>query len=312
VTARRPWGKRLAFGALTVLLVLAGLEGGLRAVGAALMPGVDASDGRPDCDAIVLLGVGDSMTYGWGAERSEAYPIRMRGFLERAYPGVPFKIYNLGVPGTTSSEGLARLEGFLSAAAVAPDFTLVLYGVNNRWARRGAAGRMRLTKVLGVATEDGRETARELGIGGEDERIDARALAEWISRDHDAFVNVLRARGTTPVFLRYFDTHHNFDQVEPIITSSASRLGVPIIDVKRPQIYYETRDFYSEDHYHLNAAGYLDVARRVSESFEKLFDARELRSRLEAKRKSPACVASKTGRAEIRPQGPSATPRTAR
>ena len=50
-----------------------------------------------------IIAFGDSLTYGYGAARSESYPAYLSGMLGR-------KVINLGISGDTSAMGLARIK----------------------------------------------------------------------------------------------------------------------------------------------------------------------------------------------------------
>jgi lysophospholipase L1-like esterase len=311
------WRRRLCFGALTLLLLAGVGECGLRVAGAVLRPGVDESGGADDCDAIVFVAIGDSMTYGMGAERHEAWPRRFVEFFEDAYPGLRAKAYNLSIPGSNSSDGLGRARDFLSGdPGLRPDFALVMIGINNRWNLHQASfwdfdesarsehlaayvtSSSRLGKAASVALQGGeaagaklrtdyKEIYEEQGWSVFFESFEDDLLRRWLVHDYDELDTLVRSRGGRTVQLSYFEPR--FDDLNPLLRRIADGGGRPFIDLERPSVYYRLNRYYSEDAFHLNARGYRDAAARVIERFGELYDRPELERILAAKRAAPEC-----------------------
>lgn len=69
-----------------------------------------------------ILAFGDSLTYGTGASRNNAYPAVLERLLDRT-------VINAGIPGEISSKGLLRLPGLIEKYH--PDLIIICHGGND-------------------------------------------------------------------------------------------------------------------------------------------------------------------------------------
>jgi lysophospholipase L1-like esterase len=69
-----------------------------------------------------ILAFGDSLTYGTGASRNNAYPAVLERLLDRT-------VINAGIPGEISSKGLLRLPGLIEKHH--PDLIIICHGGND-------------------------------------------------------------------------------------------------------------------------------------------------------------------------------------
>jgi lysophospholipase L1-like esterase len=98
-------------------------------------------------DAVVLA-VGDSLTYGSGAQESESYPAQLEQLIGR-------RVVSAGVPGESSAQALARLPGLLEEHS--PKLLLLCIGGNdflrrlgNRQAEDNVRAMVKLARSRGV------------------------------------------------------------------------------------------------------------------------------------------------------------------
>jgi lysophospholipase L1-like esterase len=96
----------------------------------------------------VILAFGDSLTYGYGADRHQSYP----AMLQRM-SGV--RVINAGISGETSSEGLRRLESLLKQHH--PDLLILCHGGNDilqrlprEALRSNLSGMVHMTRAYGA------------------------------------------------------------------------------------------------------------------------------------------------------------------
>jgi len=85
----------------------------------------------PDKDAISILCVGDSHTFGAGVFPKDNYPSQLRAVLDTRFPDRRFRVFNLGLPGINSAHVARRLEAQL--LGIRPAIVLVWVGTNNMW-----------------------------------------------------------------------------------------------------------------------------------------------------------------------------------
>jgi acyl-CoA thioesterase I len=77
-------------------------------------------------EELLILGLGDSLTYGWEVERG--FFDRFVDMLEDRYPHARIQRYNAGIPGDTADGGLARVGPLLENK---PDLVVVQFGLND-------------------------------------------------------------------------------------------------------------------------------------------------------------------------------------
>lgn len=319
---RWSWRHYIGYGALIAFAIFLAIEGGLRIASRLSQPKILTSgDDVDDCNALVILCFGDSMTYGLGVGPAESYPMLLDNALEKAFPGIQFKVYNLGVPGYNSSEVLNRAKEFLFYERDArPDFALLLLGVNNRWNffnasfwdREGAArsehwitylsSKLKLHKAVNLARLSGREMIDEIrtvdyrgyrkileekGWDSFFDTFDHPLLKRWMAHDLADIATLLRGEEIEPLLLTYFDDR--FDLLNPLLTQIADEARMPVVDLEKEESYYNDRGMFDSDRFHLNSKGYKDVVGRVAERFKRLYGMQKIKAEFAEKKRSLLC-----------------------
>jgi hypothetical protein len=82
-------------------------------------------------NAITILCVGDSHTYGAKLPDEESYPSQLQALLAERYPKWEFNVVNLGFPGVNSAFVANRLESQI--LQIRPQLVIVSAGANNLW-----------------------------------------------------------------------------------------------------------------------------------------------------------------------------------
>jgi lysophospholipase L1-like esterase len=125
--------KRLAGGILRLGLVLiftlAGVELALRAAGWGILTLRSREANKLGPNAVRILFIGESTTFGLGVRPEQAYPAVLTRMLEKRHPGVPFQGVNRGVPGVVTASMLMTLPDNL--ARYRPNLVVVQAGAND-------------------------------------------------------------------------------------------------------------------------------------------------------------------------------------
>jgi lysophospholipase L1-like esterase len=290
-------GKKLFLSFGCVLVALAGLEVGLRAMGSLLVQRQTESARASTAGVTTILCVGDSWTQGAPYGR---YPDNLIERLNRLAGQTRFRQVNVGRAGTNSSQTLRRLADEI--AAYRPDLLLVLTGNNDHhnltdstyWRFRdetlgelsilGARARAfahslrvyRLGRTVWQKTT-GRRTPNEFFEAGDPGETDHAGTVLDIDSHHrqleynlTRLLELSRRENVPVVFQTYF--HFHGYRVNEIVREFATRHDLPLVDHNRlfhTAIPAARRpDLLIEDG-HPNAGGYALMADNVLATLEQ-------------------------------------------
>lgn len=80
-------------------------------------------------DAPYILAIGDSLTAGYGLDRTASFAARLEVLLREQRQGAA--VQNAGVSGDTTGDGLRRLPALLASLTHKPDLAIVELGAND-------------------------------------------------------------------------------------------------------------------------------------------------------------------------------------
>jgi lysophospholipase L1-like esterase len=148
-------------------------------------------------DTVKIMCIGDSHTWGYGAQNAESYPARLEVLLNNSQLGKRFRVINLGVGGMNSALIAEQLEE--KYFIYHPDMVIVNGGSNNMWNIAGIESLYYSDVKLPVA-----------------HRIKEKMLAYWRRSKLYAFAKLayinLKYRRTKRNFLEKADLQYHKDE----------------------------------------------------------------------------------------------------
>ncbi len=106
----------------------------------------DSARLQPLDTAATILAFGDSLTYGSGTSRQNAYPATLQTLINR-------KVINAGVPGEISKAGLQRLPNLINQHQ--PDLIIICHGGNDFLGKLDVnQTRQNIQQMIDIATEN--------------------------------------------------------------------------------------------------------------------------------------------------------------
>lgn len=245
--------------ALAVLVVAS--EASLQLLSVLARSGVGGRLGGPGADeAITILCVGDSHTYGAAVAEEESYPSQLAGILEEIYAPRSVRVVNAGFPGVNSAFVAQRLEQNL--LRFRPDLVIAWVGTNNRWnsletatwQRESMTERLdhlllhsKLYRLARVLAATGARSGQPIGArvrpgdappeGGEratarrDRRLSDGELDAGIAYDLERMDALTRALSTPLVVVGY--PLREMAGPNRALRRHAGRLGIPVVETSR-------------------------------------------------------------------------------
>ncbi len=240
-----------------------------------------------NAEALKILCVGDSFTFGIGADGPDSYPDKLQAKLSEAASPRPVEVINWGLPAQNSSEALLAVRSFFSSQAVRPDFVCVAVGVNDYWnhhlasaladengldALDRALSGLRTYRFCKIALSKGPVRAGKFYAQPDARDADDPKLKEanlrWTRRisgalavNLSAIVRYVQDAGSTPVLVGYPEGGATVDAG---YEQALRQTPAPFVSTANYGVGPNERDAYrSRDGWHPNALGYEFVASRV-------------------------------------------------
>ncbi len=134
---------------ITVCLIELGLRiGGYVAL--KLNPPLKSISAVKDKSKFVILCLGDSYTFGIGTVYQYSFPRQLGNILNRRFPRNKFQVYNLGIPGSNSSQLVNNMQYNINKYN--PALLIIMTGRNDTWNLSDVTGVLISNKIDSILT----------------------------------------------------------------------------------------------------------------------------------------------------------------
>ena len=276
--------KAVVWAVFSSILFLFLLEGCLRIGGYLLSKKEDLKEARSEDFNIICLG--DSFTYGISTENSDTYPAQLERMLNAAHLSRNFKVFNLGVPGSNSSQQLKYLKSIFSKYKNI-NLVIVLTGANDGWnfadsniykladknsRKAGSATikleaillKTRLYKMLKIAILNLQKKSPEVNLFNqtrENRDFGRGTFIALLAYNLKGMVEAAQASNAGLILQNY--PHARDESYKDI----AAKLGVPFVDnyanFQERLKEAKRKDLFIYDNAHPNASGYRIMAEAI-------------------------------------------------
>lgn len=245
-----------------------------------------------------IVCIGDSFTYGWGVDRQNTYPKQLEAVLNGHMAGrMKFKVFNLGIPGSNSSQHLILVRE-IAASNNKPDLIILLTGANDAWnladsnlyefsrqwqARgyptikiRTMLSNLKIYKMLKVIFLNMRGITKESGIDTfkiipKYENIDVDILKKLLGYNLTKIIDICKDNEVKIVLQNYprGDLYGKSD-IEAISLANTAPFVDNYRNFNRELAMVKLRDLFLYDNSHPNERGYRIMAVGLSESIAQM------------------------------------------
>ena len=287
--------KSVAKLAAVLVVLIGGLELGLRVTGSILTQRAMADLARQAGDGPIVLAIGESTTAGLDVDPGDSYPRQLQRMLRKHYSNPSIRVVAPYAMGQNSSQQLNRLPGYLEA--LEPELVLLMCGVNNPWSfvesniidfiddsdpvarrirLRKLLDRSRVVKLARLGLIDLSYALEDLRGGAERERWPPPSwLIDWSGQQREAFLALwrsdvtamiasIRDAGGEALLMTY--PSYEFPPVSEF-EALAAETGAPLVRVdeafRKALRRRQTSELFLEDGYHPTARGYGLLAHQV-------------------------------------------------
>jgi lysophospholipase L1-like esterase len=202
-----------------------------------------------------IVCIGDSFTYGLQVDRADTYPKQLERLLNQANGPGGVNVYNLGIPGTNSSQHLKSFEGLINRDQHV-GVLIILTGANDKWnladsniervsphkdlwqwIKTSASvfiSDFRLYKMLKLIVLNTRGFSPHTDIDPfqqvlQKEKSDERVLRELLKYNLDKIITLAHANGIEVILLNYPRGGVYGGDIEKMVSN---RYNVPFVDIR--------------------------------------------------------------------------------
>lgn len=192
-------------------------------------------------DELVVLCLGDSVTFGLGLSEDETWPARLAAVLRAApeFAGRPVRVINGAVPGWSSVQGMRLLARMKE---VGPDVVVFWFGLNDAKDARGVPDSeivppsVAVTETLRVLQKSRVfQLLQELLVDAPRTASDVKRVSPSEFRDAvQRLIDGAQAGGPAPLFVRYPEAMEQTISKLATLVARAEKAGVALVMGQEP------------------------------------------------------------------------------
>lgn len=226
--------------------------------------GLRSAEIRAD-GSVRILALGDSNTWGWGADQAHSYPEALQQLLDAKYGAGRYQVINTGVPAWTSYQGATFLRE--RGMALDPDIVIIAFGYNDAQRNGDDEDRLRHAVMPLVKVDDyliGRSrfyswVRAKMMAAGSAHELPPRVAVEKYRRNLTDMIHRARRGGAHVLLLSFAQPSDDQRAHLEALASASTELGVPLVTYAGPRV----------DDVHPTVDGYRQLAVAVLETLER-------------------------------------------
>lgn len=231
--------------------------------------------------------IGDSVTFGSCSDTQNSYPKILEGLLNNNSANKQYEVFNCGIPGYTSYQGLKLLEHYLLPYSL--DLATISFGWNDIWNTYGKVGEDKNQKpaspfILGCLNLLERSKSYQLlekiiySIQVEfrkdkNKGCSSRVSLEDFGNNYKEMISLLKKNNINCIIIlqvasKDLSNWQRYKEYCLVARKVAEEFKVPILHPDRLFIE-EENNYFCEDRFHINSQGNFLIAKNIYSAMKK-------------------------------------------